>query len=85
MENSTPTEFYLADLAELRKQLVSRGWKIPPPPVAPPPPKSPVKAWLSEGVSKPAVAIAEAADAAVAVAAADDHKLLDALDEFFGG
>ena len=81
VENTTPTEFYLNDLAELRKQLVSHGWKVPPPPTPAKlaPTGSPVKAWLNEGVAKPET------KAPVQAPVLDSESILDALDDFFGG
>lgn len=77
VEGTSPTEFYLADLADLRKQLVSKGWTVPSPLPPPLPPKSPVKAWLSEGISK--VDVENHSQEA-----AGCNKLLDALDALFG-
>jgi DNA gyrase/topoisomerase IV subunit A len=62
VEATSPKEFYLADLAELRKQLVAKGWAAPVPPAPPPAPKSPVGAWINEGVSKPKVSDAATLD-----------------------
>jgi DNA gyrase/topoisomerase IV subunit A len=50
---TTPTEFYLADLKELRKQLGGKGGvPIPTKPPPPAPKKSPVSEWLSEAPTK---------------------------------
>lgn len=77
VEATTPAEFYLADLADLRRQLVAKGWTVPPPPEKPPEAKSPVKAWLDEGVQKPVI------EAPVLVEPVISTQYLDALDEFF--
>jgi len=56
VESTTPTEFYLADLKELRKQLGGKGG-VPIPTKAAPPPqpkKSAVAMFLADGLSKPA-------------------------------
>lgn len=54
VEATSPTDFYLTDLKDLRKQLVLKGWATPTAKAVPAkPPKSPVKEWLKEAVTKP--------------------------------
>lgn len=63
VESTTPTEFYLADLKELRKQLGGKGGvPIPTKPPPPAPKKSPVTMFLSEGIAKPTARKVEAED-----------------------
>ena len=58
LERTLPLDLYLEDLKELRKQLVSKGWKSTVPPAGGsggkvPPKRSIVKDWLNDGDKKP--------------------------------